>query len=94
MQLGTDAARRVPNAITYNSWISACETGKQPERALSVFEAMVQQGVVPNEITYTPLINTSEAVKVFQAMLEQSMVSNIITCTTLISAYEKGKQPK
>ena len=37
--------------------ISACEKGKQPERALQLFEAMKQQGVVPDEITYSALIS-------------------------------------
>jgi len=38
----------VPNVITYNTLISACEKGKQPERALELFEAMQRQGVVPD----------------------------------------------
>ena len=41
----------VPNAITYSALISACEKGKQPERALEVFEKMVPRGVVPDRIT-------------------------------------------
>ena len=28
----------VPNVITYSSLVSACEKGKQPERALELFE--------------------------------------------------------
>ena len=42
----------VPSLFTYSTLISACEKGKQPERALQFFEAMKQQGVLPNEITY------------------------------------------
>ena len=34
----------VPNVITYNSLTSACEKGKQPERALKLSEAMQRQG--------------------------------------------------
>ena len=45
----------VTDAFTCNALISACEKGKQPERALKVFDAMVQQGVVPTAITYSPL---------------------------------------
>ena len=45
----------VPDAITYNSFVSACEKGKQPGLALMVFGAMVQQGLVPNAITYSAL---------------------------------------
>ena len=32
----------VPNMITYKAVISACKKGKQPERALEVFQAMLQ----------------------------------------------------
>ena len=34
--------------VTYNALISACEKGKQPERALELFEAMQRQVVVPD----------------------------------------------
>ena len=37
----------VPEVITYSAMISACEKGKQAERALEVFQAMQRQGVVP-----------------------------------------------
>ena len=50
----------VPNVITYNALISACEKGKQPERALGVLEAMQQQGLEPNAITYNALISSCE----------------------------------
>jgi pentatricopeptide repeat protein len=33
----------VPNVITYNALISACEKGKQPERALELFEAYFEE---------------------------------------------------
>ena len=36
----------VPNVITYSAQISTCEKGKQPERALELFEVMQRQGVV------------------------------------------------
>ena len=39
------------DVVTYNALISACQKGKQPERALEVFEAMQRQGVVSNVIT-------------------------------------------
>ena len=50
----------VSDAFTYNALISACEKGKQPERALNVFQAMAEQGVLPNVITYNALISTCE----------------------------------
>ena len=50
----------VPNAITYNALISACEKGKQPEQSPSVFAAMEQQAVVPNLIAHNALISACE----------------------------------
>ena len=50
----------VPDVITYNALISTCEKGKQPQRALEVFQAMQQQGVVPDVITYSALISACE----------------------------------
>ena len=50
----------MPTFITYSALISACEKGKQPERALEVFEAMQLQGIVPNVITCNALISTCE----------------------------------
>ena len=50
----------VPDVISYNAVISACEKGKQPERAMRIFEATQQQGVVPNIVTYSALISACE----------------------------------
>ena len=66
----------VSDAITYSTVISACEKGKQPERALLVSAVMVQQDVVPNTITYNALISAcvkdmqpEQAVKVLEALM-------------------------
>ena len=76
----------VPGVITYSALINACEKGKQPERALEVFEAVKRQGVVPNTITYSTLISACEkgkqpeqALEHFEAMKRQGMVPNVIT---------------
>ena len=50
----------VPEVITFSALISACEKGKQPGRALELFEAMQRQGVVPDVITYNALINACD----------------------------------
>ena len=47
----------VPDVIAYSTLISACEKGKQPERALKVFKRMMQQGAVPDAITYNAVIS-------------------------------------
>ena len=40
--------------------ISACEKGKEPMRALKIFQAMLEQGVVADAITYNALISACE----------------------------------
>ena len=59
----------VPDVITYNALISACEKGKQPERALQLFEAM-KQGLVPKVITNNTLISACEKGKQPERALE------------------------
>ena len=60
----------VPDVITYNALISACEKGKQPERALELFEAMQRQGLVPNVITYNALISACEGSHLWELTLD------------------------
>ena len=47
----------VPTIFTYSALISDCEKGKQPERALEVFQAMQRQGVVPDVIKYSAVVS-------------------------------------
>ena len=44
----------VPNVVTYSALITTCKRAQQFERALKFFDAMNQQGVVPNLITTAP----------------------------------------
>ena len=68
---------------------------------MKVFKAMVQQGVVHDEITYSALISACEkgkqlerALKVFEAMIQQGTVPDAITCNALISSCGKGEHPE
>ena len=47
----------MPDVITYNALISACEKGKQPKQAGQMLQAMQWQRVVPNVVTYNALIS-------------------------------------
>lgn len=60
----------VPDSIAYNVLISACEKGKQSERALQIFKAMKQQGALPDLITYTALISACEKCNDFEQALQ------------------------
>ena len=79
--------RVTPSVITYSALISACEKDKQPEQALKVFEALMQQGVVPDEITYNALM---QALAIPERMLEHGVALTVITYDALIIACEKG----
>ncbi len=60
---------------------SSCEKGNKLGRALKIFEAMVQQGVMPDAITYSALISACEkgmqsrrAMKAFATMVQQGLM--------------------
>ena len=89
----------VPSAITYTALSSACEKGKQLQKALQVFETMLKQGVLPNVIIYSALISACEKREqprhtfcILEEMKRQHMVLNVITCNALISSCEKDKK--
>ena len=91
----------VPNAITYNALISACEKGKQPEQALEILVYMKQQGVVPDVITYNALISACEkglqpeqALEMIYEIQQQGVVPDVITYNAFISACERALQPE
>lgn len=56
----TSQRQRVPNVVTYNALISACDKGSDPDRASEVFEALRGYGVVPTEVTYSAVISACE----------------------------------
>ena len=60
----------LPDVITCNALISACDKGNQPERGLRVFQTVQQQTILPNVITYNALISTSEKINKAAGALE------------------------
>ena len=49
-----------PDMITYSAAISACEKGKQPDKALELLEDMQWSGLEPAVITYNAAISACE----------------------------------
>ena len=41
----------LPNVITFNAAISACEKGQQPQQALDLLQELQLRGLLPNVIT-------------------------------------------
>ena len=60
----------LPDVITYNALISACEKGTLSERALQLLETMLHQGLLPDVITYNALISACEKGTLPQRALE------------------------
>ena len=50
----------LPDVITNNALISACEKGTLPQRALQLTETMWDQGLLPDVITYNALTSACE----------------------------------
>ena len=46
----------MPDVITYNALISACEKSRQPGQALEVLHALQQQSLVPNLVSWDSLV--------------------------------------
>ena len=74
-----------PNVITCSALISALEKGKQPGRALKIFEQMQHHGIEHNGITYIALISalgkarTRAGLEDFRADAADGIEPNVIT---------------
>merc|ERR1711920_888232 len=84
----------LPNVITYNALISACEKGALPQRALQFLETMLHQGLLPNVITYNALISACEkgklpqrALELLETMLHEGLLPDVITYDALIQCF-------
>ena len=74
------------NVITYNATISACEKGRQWQRALGLLEERSSQGLQANVITYSATINACEkgrqwqrALGLLKEMLSLGLQADVIT---------------
>ncbi|KAK3236900.1 hypothetical protein CYMTET_52988 [Cymbomonas tetramitiformis] len=89
-----------PANAPYNAVISACAQQGQRERAAEVFATMKVDGVAPDVITFSSLINAyshggrwEEAFTTFSELMQTPGVSpNAYTFTTLITACRRGRQ--
>lgn len=70
----------IPHVVTY----SACEKGKQPERALELFEAMQRQGLVPN-------VMPESAVYTWRREAA-AVMPNVVAYSALISARRTQRE--
>eukprot|EP00747_Dinoflagellata_sp_TGD_P103088 gnl/TRDRNA2_/TRDRNA2_168856_c1_seq2.p1 gnl/TRDRNA2_/TRDRNA2_168856_c1~~gnl/TRDRNA2_/TRDRNA2_168856_c1_seq2.p1 ORF type:complete len:485 (+),score=87.46 gnl/TRDRNA2_/TRDRNA2_168856_c1_seq2:121-1575(+) len=96
-----EAEGLIPNIITYNALINACEKCKNGEKALEVLKLMKYKGLQPNVITYNTAISAlgkgkkpAEAIELFEEMTKKSVEPTRITYNSVISACEKGEMPQ
>ena len=89
----------VPNVITHNAAISACEKGMKPEKALELLAEMQDKGLVPNVITHNAVISACEkgmkvekALELLAEMHDKGLVPDVITYTTIILAWSNASQ--
>ena len=82
----------MPGINTYNALISACEKGKQPWRALEVFQALQRQGMVPEVFTHNAL-TLIKAEKLFsKADMKQLMKICVYISKMCLYDYDMVKQ--
>ncbi|CAE8656583.1 unnamed protein product [Polarella glacialis] len=92
-------ARVVPNEITYNAAISACEKVGQWQRALSLLGSMPEARTSPDEISFSASISAcgpggqwQSALDVLRKMLEQQVMPDEVSYNALISVCERSQQ--
>ena len=75
----------MPNVITYNAAISACEKGQRPQEALHLLQELQLRGLLPNVITYNAAISACEkgrmpqqALNLLQEMQLRSLLPDVI----------------
>jgi pentatricopeptide repeat protein len=85
----------LPNGISYNAAISACETGEQWQQALGLLAMLQQSGLVPDVITYTAALTACErgeqrqqALGLLNVMQQSGLRSNVITYNAAIMAHQ------
>ncbi|CAE8586890.1 unnamed protein product [Polarella glacialis] len=89
----------VPNEVTYNAAISACEKSGQWQQALSLLSLMPEARVVPNEITYSAAISACEkagqwqlGLNLLSRMPEARVVPDQITYNAAITMCERSQE--
>mmetsp|Transcript_62118 Transcript_62118/g.115236 ORF Transcript_62118/g.115236 Transcript_62118/m.115236 type:complete len:519 (-) Transcript_62118:56-1612(-) len=87
------------DVVSFSVTMTAFSTASQWDLALVLLQTMVQQTVLPNEITYTTLIGACETGSEWQGALSllcnmrsRGFLTNAIGCTRAIGACAEGQQ--
>merc|ERR1719188_174987 len=90
----------LPDVVTYNAVISACEKSRQWEPALQVAEEMQRWAVAPDKVTYSTLISACgwgldwEMALAYFNRIETTrrMKPDLVACTAAIGACGKASE--
>jgi len=86
-----------PDGVSYAAVIGSCEKSRQPEKALRLFQKMLDEGVLPDIMVFNCALRCCEqlgdagkATEVFEKMSEKQVNPDVDTYATLISVGGNG----
>ncbi|XP_027351380.1 putative pentatricopeptide repeat-containing protein At3g23330 [Abrus precatorius] len=87
-----------PNVVLWTSMISGCALHGQGRKAISLFEEMLNQGVIPNEVTFVGVLNAcshvgllEEGCKYFRMMKDAYCINpGVEHCTSMVDLYGRA----
>merc|ERR1712232_836678 len=74
--------------ISYSALLSACEKGKQPERAWDIFQDMQQQSLLPDVIMYGALLSAGEKRERASGYCSRALSEQWLWCINKLGAFE------
>ncbi|KAK7340359.1 hypothetical protein VNO77_21061 [Canavalia gladiata] len=87
-----------PNVVLWTSMISGCALHGQGGQAISLFEEMLNQGIVPNEVTFLGVVNAcshvgllEEGCRYFRMMKDAYCINpGVEHCTSMVDLYGRA----
>ncbi|ESW11724.1 hypothetical protein PHAVU_008G054600 [Phaseolus vulgaris] len=87
-----------PNVILWTSMISGCSLQGQGRQAISLFEEMLNQGIMPNEVTFLGVLNAcshagllDEGCRYFRMMKDAYCINpGVEHCTSMVDLYGRA----
>ncbi|XP_016196100.1 putative pentatricopeptide repeat-containing protein At3g23330 [Arachis ipaensis] len=87
-----------PNVVLWTSMISSCALHSQGRQAISLFDEMLKQGILPNEVTFLGVLNAcshvgllEEGCKYFRMMKDIYHYNlGVEHCTSMVDLYGRA----
>ncbi|KAE9621966.1 hypothetical protein Lal_00032765 [Lupinus albus] len=89
-----------PNVVLWTSMISGCAVNGQGRDAIHLFEGMLKQGIIPNEVTFLGVLNAcshvgllEEGCRYFRVMKDAYCIDpGMEHCTSMVDLYGRAGQ--